>query len=185
MRSQTVAFLGAIACLLALATAATPAHGQGVPSRQDAQEGKRVYHKANCIGCHKWHGDGGGGYGGDALSLRQTQLTRDQIIETIRCGRPGTGMPYHERDPYDSDSKPCFGLTRQDLEGQMPPAAAAVLRDSEIEAVTDYVIANIVGKQEVTFADCVAFFGQSSRMCRVYENQPPEGAATGSISRGR
>ncbi len=31
------------------------------------------------VGCHKWHGNGGG-YGGDALSLRHTQLTREQIV---------------------------------------------------------------------------------------------------------
>ena len=51
--------------------------------------GKAVFSKANCMGCHKWHGNGGGGYGGDALSLRKTELTREQIIETVGCGRPG------------------------------------------------------------------------------------------------
>jgi mono/diheme cytochrome c family protein len=55
----------------------------------DTSEGKRLF-KEDCAGCHKWHGNGGGGYGGAALSLRQTQLTREQIIETVTCGRPGT-----------------------------------------------------------------------------------------------
>ena len=26
--------------------------------------GKHVYRQANCVGCHKWHGGGGGSYGG-------------------------------------------------------------------------------------------------------------------------
>ena len=25
-----------------------------------------TYKKGNCMGCHKWHGDGGPGYGGAA-----------------------------------------------------------------------------------------------------------------------
>ena len=34
--------------------------------------GLSTYKKGNCMGCHKWHGDGGPGYGGAALSLRET-----------------------------------------------------------------------------------------------------------------
>ena len=132
-------------------------------------EGVAVYKKANCVGCHKWHGDGGGGYGGAALSLRKTQLTRDQIVETIACGRPGVGMPFHLRDVYDDAAKPCFGLGRADLTGQMPPTATAFLRSAEIEAVADYVLANIKGKGDVNLADCEAFFGKSNRQCSQYE----------------
>jgi hypothetical protein len=29
-------------------------------------------------------------------------LTREQIIETVNCGRPGTGMPFHLRGAYDA-----------------------------------------------------------------------------------
>ena len=43
--------------------------------------GKALFKRANCFGCHKWHGNGGGGYGGDALSLRKTELTREQISQ--------------------------------------------------------------------------------------------------------
>jgi len=67
---------------------------------QPKSEGQRIYEKANCVGCHKWHGGGGGSYGGSALSLRDTQLNRDQVIEVVHCGRPGTGMPRHDRDAY-------------------------------------------------------------------------------------
>ena len=71
--------------------------------------GKAVFSRANCIGCHKWHGNGGGGYGGDALSLRKTELTREQIIETVGCGRPGTGMPFFTRGAYDEVK--CHGMS--------------------------------------------------------------------------
>ena len=79
------------------------AYGQSTqaPASDPTNAGKAVFSKANCVGCHKWHGNGGGGYGGDALSLRRTELTRDQIIETVACGRPGTGMPFFSRGAYD------------------------------------------------------------------------------------
>ena len=45
--------------------------------------GLSAYKKGNCMGCHKWHGDGGPGYGGAALSLRETGLDREQLITII------------------------------------------------------------------------------------------------------
>ena len=62
--------------------------------------GFNVYKKGNCMGCHKWHGDGGPGYGGAALSLRETGLDREQLILIIECGRPGTNMPYFDKKAY-------------------------------------------------------------------------------------
>ena len=95
-----------------LAVAAVLA-GIGAAAAQTAKDpvaaGKHVYQHANCMGCHKWYGGGGGGYGGDALSLRRTEHDRAQIIETITCGRPGAGMPFHLRGAYDTVK--CYGMT--------------------------------------------------------------------------
>jgi mono/diheme cytochrome c family protein len=162
-RRLTLSTLGAALFLAAagacLAEEPVRAHGSGEP-------GKEVFRKANCFGCHKWHGDGGGGYGGAALSLRRTELDREQIIEVVRCGRPGTGMPYHERGAY-SDGR-CNGLTEKDLGDAMPPRAPQPLRLPEIEAVADYVIAAIKGRGEPTLDECLAFWGSDSRMCNSF-----------------
>jgi hypothetical protein len=145
------------------------------PAGQDRTDvGKQVFKSANCVGCHKWHGNGGGGYGGDALSLRKTELTREQIIETVNCGRPGTGMPFHLRGAYES--QPCCGLTRAQISDSMPPEAAGFLRPGEVEAVVDYVIAHVKGKGEPTYDECTAFFGSASRVCGIYKT-PPQSAA--------
>jgi mono/diheme cytochrome c family protein len=130
---------------------------------------RRCFSRANCIGCHKWHGNGGGGYGGDALSLRKTELTREQIIETVGCGRPGTGMPFFTRGAYDEVK--CHGMNRQDAGAQMPPEAGTFLRPKDIEAVADYVIAHIKGAGEPTYAECVSFFSSTSRVCDIYKTQ--------------
>jgi hypothetical protein len=147
---------------------AASALAQGGPTggHSRAGEGKQVYQKANCVGCHKWHGGGGGGYGGAALSLRATQLTREQLIEVIACGRPGTGMPYHKRGAYDGTD--CYGLKREHLGKDIPVEGSTFLRPAEIEAVADYVISAIQGRGEPTYAECTAFFGESARACASY-----------------
>lgn len=136
----------------------------------DLAEGQRLY-RANCAGCHKWHGGGGGGYGGAALSLRATSLDRAAIIETIACGRPGTGMPYHLRGAYEGAG--CYGLSEKDVGAGMVLEANSFLRPPEIAAIADYVIAAIRGRGEPTLAECRAFFGAGSRVCDIYETPAP------------
>src|SRR6201986_2988518 len=103
--------LGATLALAAIAIVATTA-GVAAQSADPTDAGKAVFKRANCFGCHKWHGNGGGGYGGNAVSLRKTELTREQIMETVQCGRLGTGMPFFERGAYDTAT--CYGMNRQE-----------------------------------------------------------------------
>jgi mono/diheme cytochrome c family protein len=156
--------------------AVTYAQSAQATAADPTNAGKAVFSRANCVGCHKWHGNGGGGYGGDALSLRKTELTREQIIETVGCGRPGTGMPFFVRGAYDEVK--CYDMNRQDAGAQMPPEGGTFLRPKDIEAVADYVIAHIKGAGEPTYAECVTFFSSSSRVCDVYktEAQKPDHA---------
>jgi mono/diheme cytochrome c family protein len=135
-----------------------------------SDEGMRIYKAANCVGCHKWSGIGGGSYGGAAANLRQTQLSVSQIEETVRCGRPMAGMPHFQTDAY-SDGK-CYGLTEADLsDGKMPPGTSHPLRPADIKAVAEYVATHIKAKGEPTFAQCQAFFGSDTRVCDVYARQ--------------
>ena len=164
----TLAFI-----LVAASAIATSAFAQ---SADPTDAGKAVFKRANCIGCHKWHGNGGGGYGGDALSLRKTELTREQIIETVGCGRPGTGMPFFIRGAYDTIK--CHDMTRQDAGAQMPPEATTFLRPNDIEAVADYLLARVKGKGEPNYTECIEFFGNTSRVCDVYKTSQPAGDAT-------
>jgi cytochrome c551/c552 len=168
--------MGAMLALAVIATIAmTPRVAAQSADPTDA--GKAVFKRANCFGCHKWHGNGGGGYGGDALSLRKTELTRDQITETVECGRPGTGMPFFTRGAYDSVK--CYDMNRQDVGAQIPPEANVFLRKEDAESVADYVLAHIKGKGEPTYAECTDFFGNNSRVCDVHKTgQSSSGAQT-------
>ncbi len=183
MRLTLVIFaMGAAAIGAAFAPALVRA--QETPPPGQAALGKRVFQQANCVGCHKWHGGGGGGYGGDALSLRATQLDREQIVETVTCGRPGTGMPYFRRGVYEGDEHPCYGVGRQELGKDMPVEAGIFLRPAEVAAVTDYVLADIKGKGEPSYADCAAFFGDAARVCNVYKTVEPASGRAPEEKRG-
>jgi len=79
---------------------------------QDVEDGQRIWkEKAGCPLCHGWADDGlaSGFHNQGGLPLRKTQLTRDQIRMTIRCGRPGTVMPHFDRFAYTD--KRCYGMT--------------------------------------------------------------------------
>jgi mono/diheme cytochrome c family protein len=126
--------------------------------------GKEIFKsKAVCQYCHKWDASGDQGYGGNALSLRVTQLTPDQLTEVVKCGRPGTGMPYHDRFAYTD--KRCFGYTRDQMGKDMPPAGNDFLSNREVEAVVKYLFAKDVGKGPATYDDCVDFWGKDTKQC--------------------
>jgi len=155
-------------CLVAMASLLpTPGHAQAPLSAEDArfiEFGKEIFKsKAVCQYCHKWDASGDQGYGGNALSLRATQLTPEQMTEVVKCGRPGTGMPYHDRFAYTD--KRCYGYTREQMGNDMPPAGNDFLSAREVDAVVKYLFANDVGRGPATYEDCVAFWGTETRQC--------------------
>ena len=112
---------------------------------QDAAEvGKQFWHGGGCAGCHGRSGHGGhGGAGSEQAtgpSVRSTELDRDQLIELISCGRPGTPMPAWLAGAYTETA--CYGL-----EPGPAPAGTGVsgaFDADEIEALVDYLLAEIV-----------------------------------------
>ena len=169
-----------IAPVALVAAASALAQGGPAGGSHRANEGKQVYQKANCVGCHKWHGGGGGGYGGAALSLRATALNREQVVEIVNCGRPGTGMPYHQRGAYDGTE--CYGLSREDLGKDIPVQGTSFLRPAEAEAVADYVITQMQGRGEPSYAECAAYFGDGARACNQYRTAESAPEATQSAA---
>ena len=91
-------------------------------------------------------------------------------METVKCGRPGTGMPYFVRDSYPAEGEPqCYGLSSKDVDTMHVAQAGVFLKPEEIDAVADYVLTSIKGKGDPNLADCVAFFGEESKACDVYK----------------
>ena len=148
----------------ALLVCASPAKAE------DVGAGRTIWSaKAGCSDCHGWAGDGFSSAfhaEGRAPSLRETQLTRDQIRETIQCGRPGTPMPHFDRFAYTD--KRCYDMTAEELGDQKPNQAPTTLQPYEIDALADYVATMIKGVGAVTKAECVDYFGGGRARCDNY-----------------
>jgi hypothetical protein len=133
---------------LAATVVAVSASLIGSASAQDTSFGQRLFQdKADCQFCHGISGDGRGDprSPGRAANLHETQLNRDQLIEVIACGRPGTEMPHFDKYAYDDTN--CYGLKGKDLgnDAARDPHSTSLTK-REIEAVVDYILVKFVGK---------------------------------------
>src|SRR5205085_10604830 len=88
------------AAIAIVASVAILLGGSGIPAAgQDAvdlAEGMRLFQqKGDCQACHGWAGDGRkmDAQMPDGADLRAARIDRETLITTIKCGRPGTGMP--------------------------------------------------------------------------------------------
>jgi mono/diheme cytochrome c family protein len=134
--------------LMTLAATAAIFLGFGAVLAQDVSFGERLFRdKADCQFCHGIDGDGRGDprSPGRAANLHETHLNREQLVEVIACGRPGTEMPHFDKYAYEDTN--CYGLGGKDLGADAPhyPHSTALTR-REIEAVADYIMKTFVRK---------------------------------------
>lgn len=127
--------------------------------------------KANCQTCHGWSGDGVkmDTQMPDGANLRETTLERDGILEVMRCGRPGLGMPAFERNPY-SDGR-CYGMKMADIKAAelnlTDPAATLTAR--EMDDVIEFLYAKVIGKGTMDRQKCIEFWGTEAAVCKEYK----------------
>jgi Cytochrome C oxidase, cbb3-type, subunit III len=149
------------------ASALAIAHPQ-VPDASDVAEGMRLYlQKGDCQSCHGWAADGRkmDSQMPDGSNLRETRLDRARPMTTIKCGRPGTGMPAFDKFAY-TDGR-CFGMKKADLKSPMPDPPAT-FQQREIELVTDFLMAKVVGKGPMDRAKCIEYWGSEVEACREF-----------------
>ena len=138
----------------------------------DVAEGMRLYRtKADCQTCHGWAGDGRkmDTQMPDAPSLRTSRLPRLGIVYTIKCGRPGRGMPAFDRLAY-TDPARCMDTSLADLKknGQSLTNPAATLQPREIELIADFLFAKVIGKGPMDHAKCVEYWGAEEDVCSEF-----------------
>jgi hypothetical protein len=160
------------ACLLAIlaCTLAGAAQAQS-PDPADIAAGMRLFHqKAHCQACHGWAGDGHkmDNQMPDGADLRASTLDRQALILTIKCGRPGTGMPAFDKFAY-SDGR-CNGLKTADLRARQLTLfdTPTTLAPNEVEALVDFLTTKVVGKGPLDHAKCVEFWGSDVELCAEF-----------------
>jgi hypothetical protein len=150
------------------AVSAAPAASAQAPSAADIAEGMRLYlQKGDCQACHGWAADGRkmDSQMPDAPSLRVTKLNRERLIQTIKCGRPGTGMPAFDKFAY-SDGR-CYGMKQADLKSPMPDPAAT-FQPREVELVVNFLLEKVVGKGPMDRAACIEYWGSEVEACKEF-----------------
>jgi mono/diheme cytochrome c family protein len=146
--------------------------GGGAAFAQDAKAddtkvtaGLEVWKTSGCSECHGPFADGDKqrDEAPTGANLRQTRLDNATIAETVRCGRPGAGMPSFAEEAYTT--RGCYGQPAGPKPDDLYPAPRN-LKPEEIEAVVTYLRARIVGHGAVTPQECAAYYGElASSFC--------------------
>jgi len=139
------------------------------PDPADIADGMRLFRqKGNCQACHGWAGDGRklDSQMPDGANLRASALDRESMVKTIKCGRPGTGMPPFDKFAY-SDGR-CYGLKQDDLKGRRMPDPPATLLAREIDMIADFMLAKIIGKGPMDRAKCIDYWGSDVEVCSEF-----------------
>ena len=142
-------------------------HAQ-TPSDATIASGMKIYRqKADCQACHGWAGDGRkmDSQMPDGANLRTSQLDRDQLVFVINCGLPGRGMPAFDRLAYTDER--CLGRTHRDLRelGLELHDPAATLQAREVQRLTDFLFAKIIGQGPMDRALCIDYWGSEVEVC--------------------
>ena len=108
---KRAAWLCAALAVAAVLACSTAGHAQDAAKADEAKEkaGLSVWRSSGCSECHGAfaNGEKERDEAPTGANLRQTRLDDATIAETIRCGRPGAGMPSFGADAYKE--RGCYG----------------------------------------------------------------------------
>jgi len=143
--------VAAIASVAVMGPLAPSANAQAPAAKED---GGALWGKGGCANCHGNFaaGDGDAAYP-QGPNLRQSKLTRDQLVETISCGRPGTAMPYNLAGAYTQTA--CYSLPLGPPPGEVTRGAG--FSADQIQVLADFLAQNVLGKPNITRENCALF----------------------------
>jgi hypothetical protein len=126
-------------------------------SQDRAKAGLEVWKSSGCADCHGPFADGNPEDGDFPIgaNLRTARLDAAGLTETIRCGRPGTGMPSFDEGAYTV--RGCSGRPLGAKPDNLQPTPRNLGLD-EIDAVVAYLRARIVGHGKITREECLTYY---------------------------
>jgi mono/diheme cytochrome c family protein len=150
--------LCAVFAVAAMVGGATAVNAQ---DEAKVKAGLSLWRNSGCSECHGAfaNGEKERDEAPTGANLRQTRLDDATIAETIRCGRPGAGMPSFGTDAYKE--RGCYGQPAGDAPEDLYPAGRT-LSAAEIGDVVTYLRARVVGKRAVTPEECAYYYGEQA-----------------------
>ena len=108
----------------------------------DPEKGRLVYQRVGvCVNCHGWPGDGQTGTNPmvhvQGANLRETKLDAQGLYDVIRCGIPGTQMPYHDSVSYKDDR--CSGKRLSDFAADQQPVMGKTFSERQMVDLIAYL----------------------------------------------
>jgi mono/diheme cytochrome c family protein len=159
MRRWHGAFAGAaIMAITSIAVAcSTAAFAQ---NEAKIKAGLTAWRDSGCADCHGAfaNGEKQRDESPTGADLRRARLNGDELKLTIRCGRPGTGMP-----AFEEDARGCTGAV-----GDLYPAPRK-LSAEEIDNVVTYLQARIIGRGRITKQECLYYYDDQQDWCEDYK----------------
>ena len=149
--------------------AVVPLAWAGAAVAQDESKvkaGLEVWRSSGCSECHGAFADGTkeNDDAPEGANLRQSKLSNPAMAETIRCGRPGAGMPSFDPNAYTV--RGCDGKPPGPRPEEVLYPAPRNLNTEQIDAVVAYLRARIVGRGEITPQECAEYYGErASAFC--------------------
>ena len=126
--------------------------------------GLEVWKSAGCPECHGpfANGDKQSDEMPTGANLRGSRLDAAAIKQTIRCGRPDTGMPSFDGGAYSA--RPCYGQPLGNPPDNLYPAPRTLTLD-EIDRVIVYLQARVLGRRQITREDCLFYYSDQPSWC--------------------
>jgi hypothetical protein len=122
--------------------------------------GLEVWKSAGCADCHGPFADGDKQRDEmpTGANLRGSRLDGVALKETIRCGRPDTGMPAFEKGAYKV--RACHGQPLGPVPDNLYPTPR-LLSVAEIDDLITYLQARVIGRRQITREDCLYYYYDS------------------------
>jgi len=157
------------AAVLALAVAALACSTITLAQNIDnAKAGLALWKTTGCADCHGPFADGDREDDDFPIgaNLRTTKLDPATLRMTIRCGRPGTGMPSFDEEAYTT--RECYGRPQGLRPDNLQPTPRTLSLD-EIDAVIAYLQARIIGRGKITREECLSYYEEQPDACEEYK----------------
>lgn len=134
--------------------------------------------------CWNCHGNMANGHQEDPRSpqganLRESLMDVELLKTVIRCGLPGTQMPYFGGRNAYVGANSCYGTTAEVLGNQMPPEGAQSFNTRQIDALAQFLFYQFVGMGPATKEECLAFYGPTASSCNRWPTAAEVAAGAG------
>jgi hypothetical protein len=101
-------------------------------------------------------------------NLRETKLDAQGLYDVIRCGIPGTQMPYHDSVSYKDDR--CSGKRLSDFAADQQPVMGKTFSERQMVDLIAYLEKYVVGHGKPTYEECALYFDKSAdKSCSYLE----------------